>query len=399
MKKLKYPLYILLLLAAGACISEFNANLPSSDIDLLVVEGNIVSDSVMNFYFSKSFSLNDDTPPSEYDNVQVKLRIIGSDGSQSAYATYSGNGIHTLPVGTLNPEVAYGIEFEYDGDTYQSELARPLRTPAIDSVSWIQPVEEGDVSIRVSTHNQGSEASYFIWHYMEDWEITAQYVAYAFFNTDAFTEEGGYDIYTDFSRPVYYCWRKNNSHDILIGSTEKLTENRIINHTLYKKTPNDDRFTYLYSTLVTQQAISKGAYEYYLDKNKGNEGMGGLFTPQPSKIEGNISCTTDPDKQVIGYIDVAQNATTYRIFIDAARISSSYREMCIAIDKDSIKALLNDNTMEVLYNIGLRPLDYVKVPAPMGVMYELESMVTRRCLDCTYRGGKNKPEFWPNDHK
>ncbi len=393
MKKLRYPIYTLLLCAIVACVSEFNANLPKSDIGLLVVEGNIVSDSVMNFYFSKSFSLNDGSPPSGYDNVQVQLRIIGSDGSQSPYATYGGNGIHTLTIGTLNPEVSYGIEFEYDGESYRSELTQPLHTPAIDSISWVQPEYRSDVTFRVSTYNESTKTSYYIWKYKEDWEITAANLAFAFFDLDAFTESGGYKIYVDFSAPLYFCWRVNYGNDILVGSTEKLTENRIINHNLYKRTPTDDHFTVLYSTLVTQQTISKAGYEYFLDKAKTNEGMGGLFTPQPSKIEGNIHCITNPARKVIGQIEVAQNATSYRIFVNAAQISNNYREICEEVDTDSINGMLEKGkTMLDLYYMGLRPLQYSE-------MKGLESLVSARCLDCIYRGSKNKPEFWPNDHK
>ncbi len=387
MKKLQILLYTLLVWTASACVSEFNAQLPTSDVDLLVVEGNIVSDSVINFYFSKSFSLNEGTPPAGYDNIQVKLRIVGSDGFKSEYATYRNNGVHSLAIGKLNTDVAYGIEFEYNGDTYLSELSQPLHTPVIDSISWVQPEYRGDVSLRVSTHNEDPKASYFMWNYTEDWEITSFHGAYAFFDEK-------FNIYLDYSLPIFYCWRKNSSKDILVGSTEKLTENRIINHNLYKKTPNDDRFSVLYSVVVTQQAISKAGYEYYLDKAKGNVGMGGLFTPQPSKIEGNINCITDPDKKVIGHIEVAQNATSYRIFISAAQISSFYRESCEEIDKDSINTLLGQGlTYQDIYNMGLRPWIYSERD---GV---LESMASRTCLDCTARGTKNKPDFWPNNHQ
>ena len=52
---------------------------------------------------------------------------------------------------------------------------------------------------------------------------------------------------------------------------------------------NEDRFTVLYSIQVQQRALSKEGYEYYLNVQQQNEEMGGIFTPQPSEIQGNIS--------------------------------------------------------------------------------------------------------------
>ncbi len=391
MKKHKILLYVLITLLTGACISEFNAQLPSGNTDILVVEGNIIGDSVMNFYFSKSFSLDEVRPPSGYDNVQVKLTLIGSNGYRSPLAAYLGQGVHQLAIGTLDEQVSYGIEFEYDGETYQSELSRPLHTPAIDSVSWNQPGEYADVSIRVSTHEDKSGYSYFLWGYKEDWEISAQY------QTEVFFDPLNKKFYLDRPAPYYYCWKKNTGSEILVATTAKQVENRIVNHSLYTHEAQDDRFSILYSVLVHQISLSKAGYEYYLDLSKGNEGMGGLFTPQPSKIEGNINCITNPGKRVIGYIEVAHNATSYRLYVPRSYIQRKPSTGgCSLVSRDSISSLLKDGLSYFdIYFMGLRPCTYTEDPALSPDDWSSES-----CTDCRMRGGsKTKPDFWPNNHQ
>lgn len=57
-----------------------------------------------------------------------------------------------------------------------------METPEIDSVSWIQPVKEQPLTIRVSTHGDPGKAQYYMWNYKEDWEIRANYMTTCYFD-------------------------------------------------------------------------------------------------------------------------------------------------------------------------------------------------------------------------
>lgn len=59
---------------------------------------------------------------------------------------------------------------------------------------------------------------------------------------------------------------------------------------LYSIKADNNRVFHHYSTLVKQRKISRGEYEYYQEKIKINEEMGGLFIPQPSELPTNIIC-------------------------------------------------------------------------------------------------------------
>ena len=381
-------LFILALLTIG-CVSEFNANLPSNEKQILIVEGNIIENSNATFYISKSYPMDSPSVPPEIFNIKAKITIIGSNGYKSSPATDQGNGKYSINVGKLDDNVKYGIQIEYNGDTYQSALSAPLGTPEIDSVSWIQPETAGTVSFRVSTHDDNTgEAKFFMWNYVETWEFSAYYP------TTIFLDPKTNEFYSVLPAPFYYCWRNNASNSYLIGSTESLSENTIINQKIFQSDAGDERFSKLYSIIVSQKSISKAAYDYYQNKIKLNEEMGGLFSPQPSELGGNITCITNASQKATGYVEVIKNVTQKRIFVNNYQISRPQIALpdCPLISNSDVKGTYSD-----FYNSGYRPAGY---PNPLNPNVP-DNWAYVYCTDCTAnRGGsKAKPDFWPNDDK
>ena len=66
------------------CIDEFDAEIPDGGVGLLVVEGNIISDSTVVFSLSRTFSLNEDDLPSGYNKITADVSVVGEDGSRIA---------------------------------------------------------------------------------------------------------------------------------------------------------------------------------------------------------------------------------------------------------------------------------------------------------------------------
>jgi len=391
--KIFFYLFVLASLVI-ACVSEYKANLPYSNDQVLIVDGNIMEDTTVIFYLSKSFSMDTAVIPQESFDVNAVVTIIGGNGYESPPATYLGEGAYSMDIGKLDDNVKYGIQIVYDGNTYQSELSNPITTPEIDSVSWIQPENNGAVSLRVSTHDETSEeAKFFMWDYAETWEFAADYVTTTFFNPDSST------FYTITPPPFYYCWRNNVSHNYIVGSTESLKENRIINKQIIQYDSFDERFSILYSVMVNQKAISKGAYDYYQNKIKLNEEMGGLFSPQPSEVNGNITCITNSSKRVMGYVEVTKNTTHQRMFVYRNQLTRPmvYSD-CVVISNDSVLKILGamNITYADFYQQGFRPAG-APDPDPRTSMHP-SGWSTASCTNCTANGGsKTKPDYWPND--
>ena len=389
LKVLLFGLFILLLPVTG-CVTEYNAMLPENDTKILFVSGNIIENTDVTFHISQSFSLDIDKVPEESYVDNATLTIIGSDGYKSPPAINRGKGTYQITTGNLEDDVEYGIQIEYDGDIYQSIPAKPLYTPEIDSISWMQPDSIGPVFFHISTHDNPGKAKFFMWIYTEDWEIKTVYPTSIFYNPER------NDFYADFSLPYYYCWKKNESY--LVGSTESFGENKIVNNLLYEHGSEDERFSVLYSVTVNQKAIGKGAYEYYQNIKRLNEETGGLFTPQPSELTGNITCITDPSKKVMGYVEAAKNISQKRIFVYSEQLKRPViHSNCAPRHKDN--GLPTPYEYAYFYGRGYRP---AMIDMILFSSYEIivpSEWALEHCTDCRANGGtKNKPDFWPNWH-
>ena len=136
------PLWLFL----SNCVDKFNAHLPESSIGLLIVEGSIISDSAVVFSLSRSFSLDVEGVPPDFNKVDAEVCVTGEDGS-SFRGVALGNGKYRVAVGTLHRDVRYSLKIVYEGDIYTSEPQYPIGTESIDDVTYEQQGEYGDVSI------------------------------------------------------------------------------------------------------------------------------------------------------------------------------------------------------------------------------------------------------------
>ena len=398
MKKLLYILIILILLPFG-CISEFKAELPFEEDDILVVAGDIIENTEVDFVLSKSFSINSSKPPGESQNVVATVTLVGSDGYQGPAAAAMGKGVYRIAVGELKDDVAYGLRIEYCGNVYESELSTPLHTPEIDEVSWVQPEKFGDISFRVSTHDDtSSEPQYYMWNYQEDWEFPAW--NYTRLYVHRLSPEK-LIIDTLHYNYRYNCWKKNTVNELLVGSTELLTENHLVNHPLLSLDPEDERFRSLYCLTITQKVISRGAYEYYKSKKTENEEMGGIFTPQPSEVKSNVVCRTDPSKRTIGFVSVVKNITRKRVFVSEEDITRHWHPGCTLMSEGAVEAEQQKygykTPEDYLLSTGKEPVGDWFSDGKIVDM-EIHGYADRSCVDCVLGGGtKDKPDFWPND--
>mgnify|MGYP000452999208 CR=1 FL=1 len=83
-------------------------------------------------------------------------------------------------------------------------------------------------------------------------------------------------------------WCHDKSAKIIVGNIGTNKDTQLKDKWLYSIKADNNRVFHHYSTLVKQRKISRGEYEYYQEKIKINEEMGGLFIPQPSELPTNI---------------------------------------------------------------------------------------------------------------
>jgi hypothetical protein len=295
---------------------------------------------------------------------------------------------------SFTPGTQYALNIQIGNKQYQSGFVSFFKTPAIDEITWKQNADKS-MDIMVSTHDPENEVEYYLWSFEEDWEIRA--TAFGTHRYESSTDEViEQSEFTANNR--YYCWASNKSKTLIVGTSDRLTETTIKNRKIHSFKQKNSRFSYLYSILVKQYAIDKGAFVYFDNLRKNIELSGSVFAPILSELKGNIVCISNPEEPVIGYI-CATNEVSARMYIDMEHFEGEDTYDCYP---EIIKRPYGDIIIFTSYQrselinasaAGLGILDI----NPITNMY---NHLVKRCVDCTLRGGtKNKPDFWPNDHQ
>ena len=291
----------------SGCIEEFEADIPSEDTNLLVVEGTICSSQTNKFILSLTKAVNTpDTPPVMVYGAIVSVR--GSDGSE--YRAEETNGTYTCWVDALNPDAEYYLHIEADGEVYESEPQKPLRTEEIAEVRGVQNTPDSDIDVLVTPEApfESDRINYYSWTYDETWEVHSDYSTHMYFDVETMTR-----IFQNNLFP-HRGWKDATGSMIAVGASTNYEGQHIQSLKIYDLSHSSDKMYYMYSGLIHQRAISKAEYEYELARRQAGSEMGGLFTPLPSALPTNIHCLTS-HKHVIGFVGCSLNTSEYRFFL------------------------------------------------------------------------------------
>ena len=308
-EKLYMILCLIVVMMLSGCIDEFDADIPTEDSDLLVVEGTIYSERMNVFTLSYTQPINSSSAPRMVMGAKVSVR--GTDGSE--YVAQQTDGNYSTYIGPLDPDVEYYLHIETDGDVYESEPQKPLRTEKIADVRGVQDTPESNIDVLITPDApfEPGKANYYSWTYDETWEVHSDYRT-----TVRYDIEQMKAVIDAYQFP-WRGWKDATSTTIMVGASSNYEDQRIRRLKIYDiGYYNEERMYYRYSGLVHQRSISKAEYEYELARRQASSEMGGLFTPQPSSLPTNIRCLTS-QKHVIGFVGCALNTSEYRFFLDA----------------------------------------------------------------------------------
>ena len=377
----------------SGCITKYNATGIDETTDILVVEG-VITDDESTITLTRSVNINEEGYWDPVSVANANVYVECEDGTQTLPALYNppdystserdtGVGKYIVKNGQLNVEHKYRLKIEVDNYEYVSDYSYPIKTPEIDSVFWRKRAEGEPVMIYISTRVPDDDILYFRWSYKEDWEINTKI-----------------DRETDMSPAValpHRCWDKYSSRDIFLGSSENSVSDEIA-EIITEISPWERRLSVLYRIVVKQNAISKRAYDYFVNIKKNSENIGSIFAPTPAELRGNIICITDPSKPAIGYIDVS-STTQKTQFI--SRRDNIYEEPsyfdCEIYTEDFVKLMEGIET--------IIPPWYEKHPP--GIMPP--TYVYKRCVDCRFPDSgrfpgtyteptTQKPDDWPTSY-
>ena len=389
MMKLKKTIYYVLCLMMGmstltGCIEKYEADIPTDETGLLVVEGTITPGK-NTFRLQRTTALDSYYSYLVVDDAWVVVR--GTDGSE--YQTEGDYGTFTCTINELNPNVQYYLHIETDGEVYESDPQTPLRTEKIAEVRGDQSTPRSDIDILVTPAEpfDNSKINYYTWTYEETWEVHPEYNTFVYYDVENMQcVKNNHLLYPERG------WKDEASSTIMVGSSTNYDAQHIQQLKIYDISRESEKMYVRYSGLVHQRAISKAEYEYELARRQAGSEMGGLFTPQPSALPTNIHCLTSK-KHVIGFVGCALNTSEYRFFLEPKDYSIYH-----PIDKDKrrwVEAPSADECVELVKS-GLHLCEWDDTYiSPEGVPILQTAWAYEYLLDVRLRGAYiEEPDFW-----
>jgi len=372
----KYGLFMLVTMVS--CRDPFEPELSTFSTEVLVVEGFIELEGESIVRLSKTSPLQSEITGNLVSSAFISL----SDGEDNRWDFVElEEGIYSLE-GSFSENSTYFLHIQLsNGHTYRSEPLIPVITPEIEVLDYIR--DEDGVEIFVST--RGTEAAqYFLWTFEEHWIFQPGVVSQLIY------ENGTVRRRSEQER-IDRCWDSNINPSIVLQNAARFEDNRILQRELVRIPNLSEKLTQRYSIEVKQMAIDQSAFDFWDILRRNSEDVGGIFSPLPSLITGNIQSLSEEVPQAIGHISMGKTSTK-RIYIDLDDVFP----WPVFIPEYEFCFVLNDTIPPNLASTQFASGNLV--PArdifnQMGVLLGYRAS-SRACTDCTLRGTNVRPEFW-----
>jgi len=377
-------LVIYALMTGSGCKKPFSPSIITSDNNYLVIEGVINSgqDSTI-IKLTRTIRLS--------NNVNANPErgaIVTVEGDQRVrYPLKENNGGLYVAV-SLNLDNSHKYRLEVvttDGKVYRSDFSEVKVTPPIDSLGY--DITPDGLSIYSNTHDPANNTHYYRWDFDET------YIYISGINT-YYKFQNGKVVFRTPDEYINTCYVTLNSSNIIINSSAKLKEDVIYKNPITQISMSSEKILHRYSIFLKQYALTKDAYGFWTNLQKNTEKLGTIFDAQPSQVNGNIHCISNPSIPVIGYISVS-TVSKKRIFIDktALPIWPVPQNDCLPYYTSWYKKTVIPDNLINLIQIPLAQIDVSYDAKRKDSLYTVK-VGDYFCVDCTYHGTNKKPVFW-----
>ena len=398
----KIALYLAGLLLTASCIYPFEPETPPVD-RCLVFEGNLVigESSTMSVRLLQPLSGSIVTDTDTW-NINGEARVECTDGTViNGVPRLRGSNEVAFIFNLTNASAkeAYRVWFTDDETkkVYRSNWMKVEKAPLIERIDFVP--DDKNVKVRLTLTGPTDDTRYFCWTYTEDWEIHSDFLPlYLYrYGVDPYNIRGqAYEeIQGEYDK--YYCWNSSSSKELFVADTRDLNSRTLPARQIAEFGRTTPRCQELYCISVTAYGISADRYAYIHHMNEVSNIQGDLFSPNPSAMRGNLRCEQDSTELVLGYVGVCQTTMT-RAFFEGTRYYTGRVDNSVRFFpnlSEPLEAESNEKGYDYFYRLDNRPLYLVADENGDEKM----QWAPRRCVDCTVKGTKNKPSYWPNSHK
>lgn len=361
-----------------SCLEPFNPRIPSSENNILIVEGYInIGPGKSIFKLSRTIAVG--TVGAVHESG-AEVSIVNDEG-QSFSVTEIADGNYETGELNLSANRAYELHIRLDnGNEYVSQRLPAKVTPRIDSIYW--KASEA-IDIYVASHDDEGDTRYYQWSFDEDWQIRSAHRSLYMWQGDTIVNRP-----TQEQNQMFDCWKAAKSRDLIFGSTARLETDHM--YFRLRSLPHSSEYTQVrYSMLVRQHALTLEHFNYLTLVQKNTTQVGSFFDPMPSEVRGNIVNVNNPDEMVVGYVGV-YTTEQKRIFISSHQLPSHpQQERC---DVNEFKVATE---FPVIANVLQQPSLWI----PFSTYIDQDGwtwlvVMDQYCLDCRLRGTSERPDFW-----
>lgn len=377
-------LYILLFTAAVSCREKYILPDTGPARGYLVVDG-VINSGVgpTTIRISRTQALIDSNAL-RYERSAM-VRVEGEDNSNFLLYEQE-NGVYRSDQLSLNPAIKYRLHiYTIDDKEYLTDYALPLKTPPIDDITWEQ--DGNGIMLFANTHDPQNNTRFYRWEADETWEFHSPYIAQlAYVRFPNGSIRGVDDNTPTEMAAMYTCWATESPKSLMIGTSKALSRDSI-HLGLFYIVRGSWKISVLYSVNVKQYALTEEGFDFLQRMKKNTEQMGTLFDPQPSQLNSNVRCVSDPEEPVIGFVEVSE-VQQKRVFIKPSDVAPWYYDpgcgyFVIKNNLDSIRLIADILLPTTAHEFGtIGELLSFKAADPI-------------CVDCRLRGTPVKPSFWP----
>jgi hypothetical protein len=379
--------FLLIFLMMFSCRKAYNPPAIEGNNHFLAVNGFIYTGTAVatTISLSRSLNLDDSVPDRPELNAQVVIETSGGDSYNLVDS--AGSGVYVSAALNLDTMHQYRLVIATsDGNKYQSDFVSSKLVPPIDSAGWELANDPSTglqaANIYVNAHDPANATRYYRWDYLQTYKHVSTYTtSWGDSNDIIYALPVGYSTHS--------CWSTVLSQNIALGTTITLSQDVISHVQIASFQQNDPTLDIGSSFLIRQYPLTEQGYAYWLSVQKNSQTLGGLFDLQPSQIQGNLQCITNPANPVIGFVS-ASNVQESRMYISNKSLPGWQSVHIDTATSCQVAIIATDPLNELLWNYP--DTSYGPYYFPSGGLI----VAPKRCMDCRYQGGTiEKPSFWP----
>ncbi|WP_264565407.1 DUF4249 domain-containing protein [Flavobacterium sp. N3904] len=309
-EKCKHTFFLLLLCFFINSCTEPYALQTNSYEEAIVIEA-IITNELKNqeIKISKTYKFEENGPTFE---TGAQVYITDDLGHQYDFEEKEGIYVSATPFQAVSGrEYRLSITTK-DGKVYTSrnEKLTPVNEIASVTTNVTEKNKESGVQITVNSFDPSGESRFYRFEYEETYKI----VAPNYNNLEIFVVGPQKVDFRLRTVNVKTCYSTKKSLDILLASTNDLTEDRVT-YPIRFIADNNPIIAQRYSIMVRQYVQNLAAYTYF-ETLKKTAGSGSILSQnQPGFFYGNIKAMDNANEKVIGFFEVS-SVSEKRIFFN-----------------------------------------------------------------------------------